>query len=443
MVARALVALNFALASALADLAAEEEVNQVMERGWAKFKERDNAGALAEVSTAIALQPNDPLLYVVRGVTHAIQRDYDKALADFNEAIRLNPKSHDAYAMRGLLWIETGDREKPTPEADKAIELKPDAVFSYDVRSEARRLLDDFEGAIADADRALDLKPNWDLALRRRGMARLAKGDSQEGIADLGAAATADPTNAESWFWRGVAHHDLRNWKEALADFRRANEIGGWEWSLLRTWVVRSRLGERVGATGELRAGLKAARAKLRPGCNVAADWAHEIGRLLLGEVTEADLLASATGPTKAATANKTMEACYFAGMRRLFEGDKPGAVALLRSVLRADNRSYSEYGSSLVELQELLLGMHVAPWTEQGPAPKRAAGLRVTRILDGGPAQVAGLKDGDILATLGGKEAALPELRRVLIEAERGSKLPVEFLRGEQRAVASLIAGP
>jgi hypothetical protein len=51
----------------------------------------------------------------------------------------------------------------------------------------------------------------------RASVAQTCRPRCEGGIADLDAAAKADSTKAEPWFWRGVAQHDLRNWKEALS----------------------------------------------------------------------------------------------------------------------------------------------------------------------------------------------------------------------------------
>ncbi|HEU4887794.1 MAG TPA: PDZ domain-containing protein [Thermoanaerobaculia bacterium] len=82
--------------------------------------------------------------------------------------------------------------------------------------------------------------------------------------------------------------------------------------------------------------------------------------------------------------------------------------------------------GVSLVDLSDELRDHFGAP---------KDAGLLVGSVEDGSPADKAGIKTGDIIVSLDGKEVeSTSELRRALREKKDGDTVRVEVLRGRAR---------
>ena len=238
---------------------------------------------------------------------------------------------------------------------------------------------------------------------------------------------------------------DLGSWADALAPLRRAVEIGNWDWSLLRLWVARARMGERDAASKDLRSQLKSARTGKRPLPGTMDDWIEQIARFLMGEAKEEQILRAADLPGEKDPGGKTCEACFYVGVRRLLDGDRPGALEFFRKCVRADKRGFTEHQSSLFEIQELLFGVRMMPLTEGargGLSLKAGVGLSVVHVAKGGPAEKAGIREDDVLASLGGKEATWQELRRLLDQGKIGETLPVELLRQKQKQAVELTLG-
>lgn len=85
-------------------------------------------------------------------------------------------------------------------------------------------------------------------------------------------------------------------------------------------------------------------------------------------------------------------------------------------------------------------LGVAVAPRAVPGPGPD--AGLEVMGVVDGGAAERAGLRVGDVLLALDGEPVADATALQRLMTAERiGRELDAELLRGERRM--SLVVTP
>jgi len=80
--------------------------------------------AIADMDAAIALDPDNPLLYVERGQRILLLYEWDRALADFNRALELDPDYANAYYFRGILYASV-------PEAVEARQLALDDFQRY------------------------------------------------------------------------------------------------------------------------------------------------------------------------------------------------------------------------------------------------------------------------------------------------------------------------
>jgi tetratricopeptide (TPR) repeat protein len=96
-----------------------------------------------------------------------------------------------------------------------------------DVLAEARRLVEAQRGAeaVVVLDRVLRKEPRNAEALLLRATARLIEGDAAAGRRDLGKALEIDPSLREGWLTLGALEVAEERWTEALAAFRRAEQL--------------------------------------------------------------------------------------------------------------------------------------------------------------------------------------------------------------------------
>ncbi|HLY73535.1 MAG TPA: hypothetical protein VKU80_05405, partial [Planctomycetota bacterium] len=182
-----------------------------------------------------------------------------------------------------------------------------------------------------------------------RAVAKKLQGDSAGALADCARAIEAEPENGWSYFTRGCLQYEMRQWPEALADFKQAlgRDPGLTEYTRSRIYLVRSRLGEEVAAREELSVYRKA-----RPLLK-GEDWADKVLGFLCGEVPEKDFLQTAPS----SSAGKRCEAAFYAGAKRLIQGDQSGAASLFRKCLESGQKAYYEYRSSQAELDAIKAG--------------------------------------------------------------------------------------
>ncbi|HEY1803243.1 MAG TPA: tetratricopeptide repeat protein, partial [Terracidiphilus sp.] len=83
------------------------------------------AGALADYSEAIRLQPETAALWSDRGEVDLGLHEYGNAIEDEARAIQLDPKLASAYYLRNVAFANSGDRAKAVTDLHTAVDLDP------------------------------------------------------------------------------------------------------------------------------------------------------------------------------------------------------------------------------------------------------------------------------------------------------------------------------
>jgi tetratricopeptide (TPR) repeat protein len=82
-----------------------------------------SADAIALLTQAMALEPENAALVQSRGAIHAMCDELDLAVADYSRAIALSPKYADAHLNRGLAMWEKGKLKESAKDLAKALAL--------------------------------------------------------------------------------------------------------------------------------------------------------------------------------------------------------------------------------------------------------------------------------------------------------------------------------
>jgi tetratricopeptide (TPR) repeat protein len=92
-------------------------------RSLARAERKDFAGAIEDVTNAMALRSDRAPLLSRRGWLYTVSDAPRLALHDFEAAIRLQPASGDAYNGRGFARLRLGEHRDAVADADKALAL--------------------------------------------------------------------------------------------------------------------------------------------------------------------------------------------------------------------------------------------------------------------------------------------------------------------------------
>jgi tetratricopeptide (TPR) repeat protein len=236
-------------------------------RGTAFAARRDFQHAIADLTQACELAPDEPSYFYERGIARRDSGQPVPALADFDQAIKIKFDHVPALAARAEMRLQNGEAVTAVEDLDAAdraaakeadvrfrlgldyqhADLMAQLVAQYDLwiaahgddarlggalanRCWAKALLgQDLKTALADCNSALDRigKKNAGSAatLLSRGVVRLRLGDYDKSIVDFDAALALRPDSAWSLYGRGIAKIRRSRAAEGQADMSAAAAV--------------------------------------------------------------------------------------------------------------------------------------------------------------------------------------------------------------------------
>jgi tetratricopeptide (TPR) repeat protein len=240
---------------------------ELARRGSALAARRDFGPALADLSSAIQLSPNEPEYYYQRANTYRASGQADLALADYDHVLMLKQDFLPAYIPRAEIKLakndtpgavadlETLDRLAPKQaylrfmlaELYEQVDRLPAAIEQFSLwiqyhpadsrmlAATAGRCLSsalqnqDLPAALSDCNTAMrraDKKDeNYSFLFVSRGLVRLRQGDFDKSIADFNEALKIMPKNARALYARAVAESRTKKKNESDTDLEAARQI--------------------------------------------------------------------------------------------------------------------------------------------------------------------------------------------------------------------------
>ena len=240
---------------------------ELARRGSALAARRDFGPALADLSTAIQLSPNEPEYYYQRADAYRASGQADLALTDYDHVLMLKQDFLPAYIPRAeiklakrdspgaIADLEAVDRLSPKQadlrfmlaELYQRMDRLPAAIEQFSLwiqyhpddsrmlAATAGRCLSsalqnqDLPTALSDCNTAMhraDKKnENYSFLFVSRGLVRLRQGDYDKAIADFNDALQIMPKNARALYARAVAESRKNNEKGSQTDLEAARQI--------------------------------------------------------------------------------------------------------------------------------------------------------------------------------------------------------------------------
>ena len=134
-------------------------------QAWMDAGQAENAASAQ--SSALGLKPDDPELWIDRGLSYAAMQQWPRAISDFSNALELRGKDVDILVLRAAAWRNTGDGARALDDAQHALSIAPDHSEALLERGFAYLLLGNRNAANTDFARVLELVPPGSIAARR------------------------------------------------------------------------------------------------------------------------------------------------------------------------------------------------------------------------------------------------------------------------------------
>ncbi len=183
----------------------------------ASVREEGCSAVIAETSDKVRLEK----AHNARGLARVDLGQYAGAVADFTETIRLDPKIAGYYDNRQNAYRQMGDLDSALSDAYAAVKLAPSYSFVFRSRGLVYAAMTQWPLAIDDFTRAIELDPKDGDLYVERGKARDGSGRTGQAIEDFSRALAVDPDTVEAYKQRGLAEKKLGRREEAVTDLEK------------------------------------------------------------------------------------------------------------------------------------------------------------------------------------------------------------------------------
>ncbi len=157
----------------------------VMRAEIATRTRHDFESALADMDSAITLEPHYAGYFINRAYMKYNLDDYFGAMADYDYAIGLDPASQEAHFNRGLLRAEVGDNNKAISDFSFVLKNNPSNFMALYNRALLHMRTGQFRNAVNDFTAILKKYPNFEAGYMARGEAKRRMGDNKGSEADM------------------------------------------------------------------------------------------------------------------------------------------------------------------------------------------------------------------------------------------------------------------
>jgi tetratricopeptide (TPR) repeat protein/V8-like Glu-specific endopeptidase len=205
-------------------IAAKPTDNAHSLRAFARRKNGDLTGALADYSAAIKLVPSSSFYYGMRASVYEDQKNYQAAIADYNQALRIEPQNTTYYLNRGLAKAKLKQGAAAIQDLTRAIELNREALlrpFLYAARGTEYLNQDNHAAAVSDFNIVLQDNPRNALILYLRAGAYVSLQKYPQALADLEAVNSLDRNFVDAYFLLGVIYLDTNRAQLALTNLNK------------------------------------------------------------------------------------------------------------------------------------------------------------------------------------------------------------------------------
>lgn len=203
----------------------ENRVEAYCTRAKIYYLQKDYKKELADINSAIALDPKQGFLYDLRGFAQIGNKRYKEALEDYSKAIELGPKSGELYGRRSFAYEKLGQFHNAYNDSSTAIKLSPKDTNSYHLRAYLSNKIGQFDQAVRDSDNALKLQPKSSAALGYKAFAYEQLNKPKEALIFRTKIIEKNPKEAWSYDSRARLYEALGDLKLAAADRDKAKML--------------------------------------------------------------------------------------------------------------------------------------------------------------------------------------------------------------------------
>ena len=152
--------------------------------------------AVEALGACVALRPDAPYAYSVRGLALAQENHFDDAERDLDRAVQLDPDSRPSRLNRGVVYWNQKKNDAALADFEAVLQPPPEKrlVEAAYYRGQLYLQLGEVEKALKDFDQVVAQNPSFLPVYPLRARIHIAKGGKAAALADLDAYLTGRPT---------------------------------------------------------------------------------------------------------------------------------------------------------------------------------------------------------------------------------------------------------
>jgi len=170
------------------------------------FAEKNYPEAFRLYENFLKTHPDDPTVWLKRGIVLGRLKRYPEAIASYDTAIKIQPNYHQAWCDRGVAWGNLGKHEEAFKCFDRATTIQPEDGIAWLNRGLSLLELEQFDLALLSFDSALKFQPNSPKIWDKRGYTLVQLGRDEEAIACFDTALKIKPDYAGSYYNRAACY---------------------------------------------------------------------------------------------------------------------------------------------------------------------------------------------------------------------------------------------
>ncbi|MDD5303982.1 MAG: tetratricopeptide repeat protein [Elusimicrobia bacterium] len=186
----------------------------------------DMAKALADLDDALKREPKTALWLYSRGRAYYDKGDDAKAVLDLTAALRANKNFTLAFALVGSAMARQGDFKRAAKAYDRAISIDPEYSYAYLGRAALKLRQGNEPGALSDFEEAVRADAQDYAPYYNRGELHWRGGRREQALSDYHNAMTSQKLTPEAALAIGDRYLSLQLWKDAIAAYGRAHDLG-------------------------------------------------------------------------------------------------------------------------------------------------------------------------------------------------------------------------
>lgn len=213
-----------------------------------KKKDKDKKVSISKSSTA-ANNTTSANYYIKKANNYSDKGEFQLAITNYYSALNIDPNNHITYYRRGYAYMKIGDFQAAIADYNEAIKIKPKKNNYYYSRGYAKSKLNmdfcsDFKKACelgyrkacenhkknceknSNTTRIVNTNVNTAESYYRKGLKFATDGYYSSAIQNYDKAIAIDPNYADVYFDRGQAYIEIKDFKKACSNFRKACDLG-------------------------------------------------------------------------------------------------------------------------------------------------------------------------------------------------------------------------